>query len=108
LSASDFEGLPLAEWFTTWRFWFLPTSFDLYFAGVRRGQGSPQAVLPGCVEVRDLEKVMPLAHRVVRLPLRGLASLLPPDTYQSVIRVYWQSLLRLSQERFTRAPRRVS
>jgi SAM-dependent methyltransferase len=108
LNESDFAQLPLDEWFTTWRFWFLATSFDLYFAGVRRGEGTPQAALPDTAKVEELRSMMPLPHRVVRLPLRALSNLLPPRSYQTVIRLYWKSLLRLSQERFVRAPRRSS
>jgi SAM-dependent methyltransferase len=46
LAQSDFDDLPLTEWFESHRFWYLPTSFDLYFVGVRTGGHAPRGVLP--------------------------------------------------------------
>lgn len=103
LTASDFEQLALSEWFSTWRFWYLPTSFDLYFSGVRAG-AEADAVLPAAPAVENLRTLMSLPHKLVRLPLRGLAQILPDDRYQTLIRPYWKLLLRLGG-RFIRAPR---
>jgi len=105
LEAADFADLPLDDWFSEWKFWYLPTSFDLYFAGVRRGGSADQARIPDDARVRALRGEMPIAHKAVRIPLRILAKLLPHDWYQNVIRLYWKGLLRLSQERFVRSER---
>ena len=98
LVEGDFTDLPLDEWFQKWRFWYLPTSFDLYFAGVRRG--GQDARLPDDEEVRELRRLMPAAHRMARLPLKALASTgISEETYQDRTLRYWQFLLRIAGER---------
>jgi SAM-dependent methyltransferase len=98
LVESDFTDLPLAEWFEEWRFWYLPTNFDLYFAGVRRG--GHDARLPGDEAVRDLKRLMPVAHRMARLPLKALAATgISEEKYQNRTLRYWQFLLRIAGER---------
>ncbi|KRF45525.1 hypothetical protein ASH01_06780 [Terrabacter sp. Soil811] len=93
LSEQDFGGLPLEELFSAYRFWYLPTSFDLYFAGVRRG--GEGAHLPDPTEVAQIAHLMRLGHRVARLPLRVALRVLPAQRYQRVILPYWTALLRL-------------
>jgi SAM-dependent methyltransferase len=99
LTQEDFaREVRLADTFDEHGFWFLKTSFDLYFAGVRSGEPAPgqaRAQLPDPVEVRELQKLMPVAHRIVRLPLRPFAVSLREERYQSVIRPYWALALRL-------------
>ncbi|MEG9226824.1 methyltransferase domain-containing protein [Aeromicrobium sp. Sec7.5] len=102
LRESDFleAGLPLDEWFSSWKFWYLPTSMDLYFAGVRRGDAAdkPTAVFPREADVAALREIMPLTHKIARLPLIALKRVLPHDRYQDVIRFYWLPLFRLQQK----------
>lgn len=93
LSEEDFGALPLQAMFSSYRFWYLPTSFDLYFAGIRRG--GEGARLPEASEVARIAHLMPLGHRLARLPLRLAVRLLPPEQYQRVILPYWTVLLRL-------------
>lgn len=96
LVAADFAQLPLAEWFSEWRFWYMPTTFDLYFAGVRHGAAST-AALPSDDQVAKIRHLLPLPHRLVRLPLRLTASVVrDQDTYQRLIMPYWLMLLRRS------------
>jgi SAM-dependent methyltransferase len=103
LEGHDFDVLPLPEWFSEWRFWYMPTSFDLYFAGIRReGERDRRAELPGDDQVASLSSLMPLAHRAARLPLRALSRFLNGERYQRFALPYWQTLLRVSGERAVR------
>ena len=97
LTAADFADLPLDEWFQPWRFWRMSTTFDLYFAGVRRSDGEPRRALPRDDEVRLIRKMLPWPHRLVRVPLR-LAALVVRDEerYQRMVMPYWLFLLRRS------------
>ena len=99
LTQEEFERrLPLVDMFDEHRFWYLPTSFDLYFVGVRSGEPPPgrkRAQLPNPADVRQLRKLMPAAHRIVRLPLRPFAMSLREERYQSLVRPYWSLALRL-------------
>ncbi|MGI9155276.1 MAG: class I SAM-dependent methyltransferase [Marmoricola sp.] len=96
LVESDFDALPLGEEFSRWRFWYMPTTFDLYFAGVRSGARS-DAVLPDDADVAPIRRLLPWPHRLVRLPLR-LAALVTRDEerYQRLVMPYWLMLLRRS------------
>lgn len=101
LTEADFAPLALADWFDEWRFWYLPTSFDLYFAGRRAGGNG--AVLPSDAAVRALTALMPRAHRVARLPLRALAATgVGEDRFQDLVLGYWQLLLRVAGDRARR------
>ncbi len=111
LDAADIEtGLDLADVFETYRLWYLPTNFDLYFAGVVKGEtpGAATASLPEESDVRSIEGLMSLPHRVLRLPLRTARRLVRDDEkYQRVILPYWSTLLRARnavQRRFPNAP----
>ena len=101
LTQDDFdERLPLAELFAEHRFWYLPTSFDLYFAGVRKGPadvGRPTARLPEADRIRGLGQLMPTVHKLARLPLRSLSRMMPDERYQSAIRPYWSLVERLGR-----------
>ena len=110
LEESDFTAaLPLAELFSEHRFWYLPTSFDLYFAGVRKGHASQRGCLPSDDAVTRIRGLMSVPHRVARLPLRLAAAVVPKSHYQSVILPYWMSLVRIQDRvasgRYRRAPR---
>jgi hypothetical protein len=92
LAAEDFSALPLAEMFSECRFWYLPTHFDLYFAGVRAGGSGAQ--LPDTTGVGELTGLMGLSDRLVRLPLRLAIRFVPEPRYQSMILPYWSRLSR--------------
>ena len=99
LTEADFaRAIRLSDSFDEHCFWFLRTSFDLYFAGVRSGEPPPgkvRARLPNPADVSQLRKLMPVAHRIVRLPLRPFAMSLREERYQSMVRPYWSLALRL-------------
>lgn len=108
LVEADFAELPLAEWFSDFRFWYLPSSFDLYFCGIRAGgtvgTGGTVATMPAPAEVERLRGLMPTAHRAARLPLALLARTgVREETFQRIALPYWQTLLRLLANRV--APR---
>ena len=99
LTQSDFEEtLPLRSVFSEYRFWYLPTHFDLYFVGIRGGDSSRRvtARLPEDAAIKRLRSVMPLSHKVVRAPLRLLSRMLPERQYQFLILPYWNALLKLA------------
>lgn len=103
LTEADFsQRLPLSDLFTSYRFWYLPTSFDLYFAGVRKGTptGGSIARIPADARVAELARLMPMPHKLARLPLRSLSGVLSDEHYQSAIRPYWALV-----ERVGRSPR---
>lgn len=114
LTAEVFEStVPVEKLFDSYRFWYLPSSFDLYFAGVKAGappEGAAVAVLPDSDSVERLRTLMSLPHRLVRLPLRLAVRLFDEYRYQSVILPYWRGLLRLQDlaagGRFRRAEHR--
>jgi SAM-dependent methyltransferase len=105
LVADDFGVLPLGEWFSRWRFWYMPTSFDLYFAGVRTGEPSGAvADLPSDIDVYTIRRLMSVPHRAARLPLRVVRCLISDDErYQRVILPYWLRMLKWSGSRADRA-----
>ncbi len=98
----------MQDLFSEFRFWYMPTSFDLYFAGVRKGGAEPRAMLPTDESVRDIRKIMSVPHRAVRAPLRVAMKVVPEKRYQDVVLPYWKSLLRLQDRaasgRFRRTP----
>lgn len=108
LNQSDFESqIQLANLFASWRFFYLPTHFDLYFVGIKGDAGNCREAdprLPGEGEVRALADLMSLPHRLARFPLR-LLSRLPEEPYQVFAARYWFWLDRLLKGRFRRATR---
>jgi len=99
LNPKDFlENLPLGAMFTEFQFWYLPTHFDLYFAGIRAGDcgGRISARLPDNAVVNDLRSIMPFPHKAVRIPLTIFSKFLPENLYQAVILPYWKFLVRLA------------
>lgn len=99
LDERDFaEALPLGSMFAAYQFWYLPTNFDLYFAGVKSGtdEGRDRACLPDDAAVKRLRSLMPLQHKAVRAPLRVLSRIIPEPQYQNIVVPYWNTLLRLA------------
>jgi len=96
LTEADFtRGLELASLFSSWAFWYLPTTFDLYFAAVRAGDDTvdQQACLPEAQDVIALRGLMSAPHRIARIPLRAVNRLVDGERYQDVILPYWRTLL---------------
>jgi SAM-dependent methyltransferase len=101
LEAVDFEGLPLGEWLSTWGFWYIPTTMELFFAGVRAGGDDGQ--LPEDADVEAIRDLMPFQHRAVRFPLRVARRIIrDEERYQRVILPYWLAMFRRFGERAAR------
>ena len=93
LAAADFEGLPLDEWFSECRFWFVPTTMELFFAGIRAGGAGGR--IPEDAEIEAIGALMPFQHRAVRFPLRMARRIVRDDErYQRAILPYWQAMHR--------------
>lgn len=107
LNESDFEEmLPLRSMFTHYRFWYLPTHFDLYFAGIKAGNDSWRggARLPDDAAVKRLRSLMSFQQKAVLVPFRLLSRMVPEPQYQNT----WFWLDRHSraiQARLSAAPR---
>lgn len=99
LDQGDFVStLPLDEMFSSFRFWYLPSSFDLYFTGVRLGRTPAKATsaLPADDQVEALRSLTTMQHRMARAPLRVARRVVSDDElYQRAILPYWLTLLRL-------------
>jgi SAM-dependent methyltransferase len=106
LTAADFgRALDLPAMFSQWKFWFLPTHCDLYFAGVRAETtpGAADASIPTNADVMKLVDVMPVMHRVIRLPLKVVArTRVGEQRFQDLTYRYWNLLLALAGESSTR------
>jgi SAM-dependent methyltransferase len=104
LEERDFRDLPLDDVFSEYKFWYLPTHFDLFFAGVRRG-GDHRARLPNDATVAALSALMPWPYKTVMAPFRGLVKILPERHYQTVALPMWKALMpiiaRLERRRAT-------
>jgi SAM-dependent methyltransferase len=97
VNEEDFADIPLGDFFSEYRFWYLNTHFDLFFAGVRAGEGSPRAALPGDVDVESLRGLMSRPHQALLFPFRRLSAVLPEDRYQKYTLSVWHKLLPLVQ-----------
>lgn len=96
LEEVDFEALPMDSWFSTWRLWYVSTTFEMYVAGIR-----PGADLGGSIEfdsqVSAIHSLMPVPHRMVRWPLRLAGRLVGHgERYQRLILPYWMTMFRLA------------
>jgi len=87
LSAADFKELPLASMFSKWRFWYLPSHFDLYFVGAKTG--GDDVSFPDDEVIRNLRSLTPPWDRLTRIPMLALAKRVSPDRYQSIILPIW-------------------
>lgn len=97
LAAEDFADLPLNEWFSVWRFTGCRTRCDLYFVGVRAGQAAIPAQLPPSDALVHIDRMMPLAARAVRWPLRIVQrAARSEETYQRFAVPYWMLMMRLA------------
>lgn len=110
LEESDFDELDPTSSFSTHRFWYMPTSMDLYFAGVRRGDShEDMGAVPSDSAVAGIYGIMSAAHKIVRMPLRVISRVLPAAAYQAIVRPYWYGLLalqaRVTGNRFLRSRR---
>jgi SAM-dependent methyltransferase len=97
LTDDDFSDLPTGEWFSTWRVWHMPTTFEMYVAGIRAGADCGASVDLDA-DVAEIRSLMPLSHRLARMPLRVVGGIVGHgERYQRLIRPYWSAMFRLSQ-----------
>jgi len=79
LDKSDFEIEVKSLGFTHYQLLFLPWPADLYFIGVSPPQGKSgvdnklQGISLTDQEIRKISALMPLSHKIVRIPLRAIA-----------------------------------
>lgn len=96
LDDADFTDLPMDEWFSSWRLWYVSTTFEMYLAGIRSG-GEAGASIDLDADVEAIRSLMPLPHRIVRWPLRVVGRAVGyGDRYQKVVLPYWMTMFRLS------------
>ncbi len=93
VNEDDFADLPLDELFSEYRFWYLDTHFDLFFAGVRAGESSPRAVMPDNADVNSIRGLMSRPYRALLSPFRGLSKVLPEERYQKYTVFWWDKFL---------------
>jgi SAM-dependent methyltransferase len=95
LTADDFRQMPLSKWFSRWEFWYMPTTFDLYFAGLRAGDQEPRAQVPTDRAIEPIRALMRLPHRAVRWPLRTVLWFTGDgELYQRIVLPYWLRMVR--------------
>ena len=96
LDEADFAELPMSTWFSTWKLWYVPTTFEMYLAGIRSG-GDVGASIALDSDVAAIRSLMPLPHRMVRWPLRLAGRVVGyDDRYQRVVLPYWMAMFRLA------------
>ena len=96
LEEADFVGLPMDAWFSTWRLWYVSTTFEMYLAGIRSG-GDMGASVDLDSDVTHIRSLMPLQHRMVRWALRLAGRLIGyGDRYQQLVVPYWMTMFRLA------------
>lgn len=104
LEEHDFGDLPLGDMFTAYRFWYLPTHFDLFFAAIRPG-GDGRARIVNDAAVNGLSALMSWQYKTVMAPFRGLVKVIPEPHYQTVAVPMWKALMpiimRLEERRAT-------
>ena len=83
LEQADFHDLDLEDLFSSFRFWYLPSHFDLCFAGVRRGEESTAARIPNDTQIKSLNGLMSRPYKAVTTPFRFLSKIVPESRYQS-------------------------
>ncbi len=83
LEQSDFLDLDLEGLFSSFRFWYLPSHFDLCFVGIRRSEESTVARIPNDSEVQRLNGLMSRPYKAVTTPFRFLSKIVPESKYQS-------------------------
>lgn len=84
LNESDFSGLGLDEAFTSYKFWYLSSHFDLFFVGIKKGGSDPYAQVPPDDDVFEIGNLMTVTHKFVTVPFRALSHVVSEPRYQSV------------------------
>lgn len=84
LEEADFNDLGLDETFISYKFWYQPGHFDLFFAGIKRGAGSVQARIPHDEQIERINALMSKPYKFIMSPFAGLSRVLPASRYQSV------------------------
>lgn len=71
----------------------MPTTFDLYFIGVRGG-ADDEVALPADSDIEQIRAMLPMFHRAARLPLRVVAALVKDEErHQRIVMPFWLFLL---------------
>ena len=96
LNALDFEAaFNLQNYFSHYRFYENPITWDLYFVGVRlSSKGNDEEIfeIPSINEVRAATSLTPVSHKVARIPHYCLFRLLPEVFYNQIAFRYWRLL----------------
>jgi SAM-dependent methyltransferase len=100
LSQKDFDhAFRLSEMFYSHRFFYVKSSHDLYFFGIKRGGRPPvfdiAAIKRGVDRLEHLRNRSG-AHKVVRAPLGVLSRVLPDRHFQGIAVPYAKALSRLA------------
>jgi SAM-dependent methyltransferase len=96
LARIDMEAL-----FSLYKFWYIPSSCDLYFAGVRKGASSDSTVarLPSEDSVNAIKNMMSGPRLIARIPLRIVGAVASESIYQRFAIPYYR-LLNPFESRF--------
>ena len=100
LSEADFMAVcNLGEIFMQYKFWNLASSCDLFFIGQISDESANSRFfqLPTDVAIYALNDLMPLSHKVARIPLRFASRLLPEPAFQTFASRYWKYLNRIQR-----------
>lgn len=93
------EAVDLDRELSNWTFHGCRSTFDLYFAGVKRG-GLAAPMLPDAATVRTISAMMGPMPRLIRMPLRAMWRLTRNEVrYQRIAVPYWNALQRLGGQR---------
>lgn len=85
------DNVNLEDNFSSWGFAYLPTTFDLYFAGIKKGYTENKVLgkLPDSAHINALVNRMPLPHKIIRTPLYITKKILPLREYNKFAWRYW-------------------
>ena len=101
LTELDFiQSFNLQDYFYDYLFFYNPTSWDLYFMGVKKGKQRDEndiCILPSAELIRQHTNEMSLPHRLIRLPLRFLLKFLSIRIYNRIAYKYWKLIIFISK-----------
>lgn len=83
LNEDDFHEIHFESLFSSFKFWYLPSHFDLCFVGVRSGRGATAARIPDDADIASLDALMSTPFKVATSPFRLISRIIPESRYQS-------------------------